>query len=87
MRINLRKTFTEINFLTNNDYNQDFTALLNNYPDLYKINTLPQDIYNIYVLSLNDFKNEISLSSIFSDTLFIDILILIKLYLFSIIDS
>ena len=46
--------------------------MLNNYPDLYKINTLPQDIYNIYILSLNDFKNEISLSSIFSDTLFID---------------
>lgn len=68
-----KKNFTEINFLSNNDFNQEYNSILNNYPDIYKINNLPQDLYNIYILSLNDFKNEISLTSIFSDTIFIDI--------------
>jgi hypothetical protein len=68
-----KKIFTEINFITNNDFLQEYNTLLTNYPDIYKINTLPQDLYNIYLLCLNDFKNEISSSSIFSDTTFIDI--------------
>ena len=67
------KNFTEINFLTNDEFNQEFNIIENNYPDIYKINNSPQDLYNIYVLSLNDFKNEISLTSIFDDTTFIDI--------------
>lgn len=68
-----KKNFTEINFLTNNDYSQEYNTVLTNYPDIYKINTIPQDLYNIYLLSLRDIKNQISLSSIFSDTTFIDI--------------
>lgn len=68
-----KKNFTEINFADNDAYTTEFNTVLTNYPDLYKINTLPQDLYNIYILSLLDFKNEISLTSIFSDTNFIDI--------------
>ena len=73
MMINLKK-FQEINFLTNDEFNQEFNTILTNYPDIYKINNFPQDLYNIYILSLNDFKKYIiSLSSIFDDITFIDI--------------
>ena len=68
-----KKNFSEINFSSNDEFNQEYNTVLNNYPDIYKINNFPQDLYNIYILSLNDFKNEISLSSIFDDTTFIDI--------------
>lgn len=68
-----KKNLSEINFVSNDSYSIEYNTLFNNYSDIYKINNLPQDLYNIYILSLNDFKNEISLSSIFSDTTFINI--------------
>ena len=67
------KTDVEINYSNNSTFNSDFNILKNNYTDLYQIQTLPQDIYNIYLLSLRDFINKISLNTYFDENNFLNI--------------
>lgn len=68
-----QKIFTEVVYDTNDNFNTALSQLSTNYPDIFEINTKPQDFYNIYLVCLHEFKNKISLSSKFSDTNFINI--------------
>jgi hypothetical protein len=63
----------EPNYIDNDGtrYNDDYQSILNLYPDLYKINNYPQDLYNVYLLCIKDFIDSINKYNYFKNNTFI----------------